>query len=1374
MQKTVLFLLFTVLLFNKILAYDVIVAQDGSGNFTTIQAAVNAAPTSLTVPYTIFIKNGRYREKINVPSSKPFLQMIGESVANVFVYYDDYASLAGGTSNSASVTINANDFSAFNITFANTFDYDAGIAAGVTGAQAVAVLVNGDRVAFKNCRFQGNQDTLYQNKKGYYKNCYIDGIIDFIFGGGATIFDSCTIYPKTRTGNGTSYITAANTPIGQSYGYVFRDCKIIGNPGGTNYYLGRPWQNSTGQNTAENKVAFLNTVLNSNILPAGWAIWDAGTITSMITDAEYQNKFFNGNPVDVSSRVAWSFQLTAAQYANYTNGNILPAWDPCTVYPGICSADPSYIAVSNFLATKGVGSATFKWNLSWGIDQVKMELFRSLVRNGAYTKIGELTSPNDTTYNYNFTDNALPPGQQVYYYIAASKTGLATHITDTLLVSTKPTISAIGALGAFLQGGGVPSASQNYTVNGVNLSDNVVIVPPLNFEISLNNATWITTAGNITLPPVSGVLSNTIIYVRLNTATAPGSFSGNILHTTVNGDNVLVPVTGTSQIAALTPPAFYRSKATGNLSDVNTWETSADSVSWFAASAVPNGAAEENITLMPGSTVTIDVPHLVNGKWTVYGSGAGLGGVLAIGAGPLTFANNSMLVWNRDGGTLPTGTIFNAGSTFNITGTGNGVPVGSNSTLPVINGAQVFHHVILNTPNCKTNNPNFNGNLNTINGNLTVLSTGAYNYKIRLSNSPTQVINIGGDLILNPPLGSHATFVLYSTATAAATQSVNINGNLYVGNNYVTNITGTNGTFLINSTAVTLNAANPNIVPGMGVTGTGIAANTSVAAVSGTSLTLSTNTSAAGTNVALTFVQATSSLNLTDNNGTGSKVNIKGNITLNNAIITNSGTGLGTININRTDGVPQFFTRTGGTYTSTSTLNVLPNAIFDVNTSVLPCIFNLNAGAILRSAASNGFLTNITSASKTLSSAASYVFNGTTAQTTSTNFAATTPTANTVNNMIINNPAGVTLSNSLSTALIGLNTGKLTLGANNISTSAITGGSTSSYIITDGAGKLKINNVGAANVLYPVGPSASAFNPMIINNSGTADNFSVKVKTGVDNSPFDPTKLVNVQWDLTEDIAGGSNLSMTPSWNAATPGTGDEAASFDHGNNLVIGHYDPALLTWSETGAAVAGSNPYTVTASGFTGFSPFAVGNANAFLSGTLPLQLLNFNAVKDKQKVLLNWQTENASNLQNFYVERSADGINFVTVTILPANNTIVRNNYNITDNDPLSGISYYRLKIVERNATVSFSTIVKINGTLANTVTITPNPATEYIKIKLPDAGLYSISIVSADGKNLLHQNSSMPVVTLPISNFKKGIYLIRIQGKGEMLTQKFIKQ
>jgi pectin methylesterase-like acyl-CoA thioesterase len=219
--------------FSSIVAfgYDAVVAKDGTGDYTTVQAALNGAPTGRTMPWVIFIKNGIYYEKDTVPSNKPFMQLIGESVSGTIITFDAGASVnkpggggTYGTLGSATFSINATDFSAMNITFANSYG---------DGTQAVAVAASADRATFCNCRFLGNQDTLYTRGSGtpkqYFRNCYIDGNVDFIFGNAIAVFDSCVIYAKTRTNAGSSYITAANTPQGQAYGYVFRNCLLPAN-----------------------------------------------------------------------------------------------------------------------------------------------------------------------------------------------------------------------------------------------------------------------------------------------------------------------------------------------------------------------------------------------------------------------------------------------------------------------------------------------------------------------------------------------------------------------------------------------------------------------------------------------------------------------------------------------------------------------------------------------------------------------------------------------------------------------------------------------------------------------------------------------------------------------------------------------------------------------------------------------------------------------------------------------------------------------------------------------------------------------------------------------------------------------------------------
>ena len=524
----------------------VVVAADGSGNYTSVQAAIDAAPANRTVPYVIFIKNGKYYEKVTVPSNKPFIHLVGESVANVILYYNTGASdpLPGGgtvgTQNSASFTINATDFAAFNITFANTYG---------DGTQAVAVLVNNDRAVFKNCRFLGNQDTLYVKGSGtpkhYFKDCYIDGNVDFIFGSSVAVFDSTVVYAKSRTNAGNSYITAANTPEGQAYGFVFRNNIIPENTGATRYYLGRPWQNSTGSNPpANNKTVFLSPILGTNtIRPEGWSVWDAGTNTSLITYAEFNPRDFSGNPVNVSQRVPWSLQLSETEANGYTLTNMFGNWDPCSI-AGVCTQEARDIAVSNFRGKREATESVFEWNISWNKAGILYELFRAGAKNGPYSKVSDYTSVNDTAWNFKMTDELPGTGSSFFYYLKASKDGFAPHITDTIQISRRPTITVTGTLQMFIQNLGTPSGSQSLTLSGENLSGDITITPPVNYEISSDNgATWVAVPNTIAYAHSGNLVTSKTLLVRLN-AGVIATHNGQLIFATPGGDSVYVALNG--------------------------------------------------------------------------------------------------------------------------------------------------------------------------------------------------------------------------------------------------------------------------------------------------------------------------------------------------------------------------------------------------------------------------------------------------------------------------------------------------------------------------------------------------------------------------------------------------------------------------------------------------------------------------------------------------------------------------------------------------------------------------------------------------------------------------------------------------------------
>ena len=273
--------------------YDLVVAKDGSGDFFTVQEAINAVPDyRKNARTTILIKEGSYKEKVIIPASKNAVSLIGQG--EVKITYDDYASKPNifgenkGTSGSSSCYIYAPDFYAENITFENT--------SGPVG-QAVACFVSADRAYFKKCRFLGFQDTLYTYGKGcrqYYDECYIEGTVDFIFGWSTAVFNRCHIH---SIGNG--YITAPSTDKGQKYGYVFYNCEITANSDVDKVYLSRPWRPYA-------QAVFIQCNIGKHILPEGWDNWRNKNNEKTVFYAEYKSKGEGANP---GKRVAYSKQL---------------------------------------------------------------------------------------------------------------------------------------------------------------------------------------------------------------------------------------------------------------------------------------------------------------------------------------------------------------------------------------------------------------------------------------------------------------------------------------------------------------------------------------------------------------------------------------------------------------------------------------------------------------------------------------------------------------------------------------------------------------------------------------------------------------------------------------------------------------------------------------------------------------------------------------------------------------------------------------------------------------------------------------------------------------------------------------------------------
>lgn len=303
----------------------IVVSKDGKGNFTTVQQAIDAVENGSSTRTKILIKAGAYKEKITIPETTGAILLEGENPQNTIITYDDFASKKNsegkdiGTTNSSTIFIHSNNFTAKNISFENS--------SGRVG-QAVAVLTSGDRIIFENCRFLGNQDTLYlkgvqdspdktKPSRNYFKNCYIEGTTDYIFGAGTAVFENCTIYSKETA----SHVTAASTPQENEFGFVFINSKIIGNAKENSVYLGRPWRPFA-------KTVYIDCEMNSTIKPEGWHNWNKPDAEKTTFYGEFNSK---GSGANSAKRVSWSHPLTKEERKKYTVNNVLKgkdSWNP--------------------------------------------------------------------------------------------------------------------------------------------------------------------------------------------------------------------------------------------------------------------------------------------------------------------------------------------------------------------------------------------------------------------------------------------------------------------------------------------------------------------------------------------------------------------------------------------------------------------------------------------------------------------------------------------------------------------------------------------------------------------------------------------------------------------------------------------------------------------------------------------------------------------------------------------------------------------------------------------------------------------------------------------------------------------------------------
>lgn len=287
---------------------EVVVCGNGSGDYSTVQSAIDAQRAFSPRPITIHLKPGVYREKVAIPVWMTGITLKGEDAATTVITWDDFSGKRDGmhTFNSFTILIAGNDFTAENITFENS--------AGSVG-QAVAVHVEGDRAVFRKCRFLGHQDTVYtgrENSRQFFDNCYIEGTTDFIFGGSTAFFRNCTLHSLRN-----SYITAASTPANIEFGYVFVDCRLTAADEVDRVYLGRPWRDYA-------KTVFINCEMGAHIRDEGWHNWNRPAVEQLVFYAEYGSF---GPGANCLKRVDWARRLNSSEASAYSIANVLGGFD---------------------------------------------------------------------------------------------------------------------------------------------------------------------------------------------------------------------------------------------------------------------------------------------------------------------------------------------------------------------------------------------------------------------------------------------------------------------------------------------------------------------------------------------------------------------------------------------------------------------------------------------------------------------------------------------------------------------------------------------------------------------------------------------------------------------------------------------------------------------------------------------------------------------------------------------------------------------------------------------------------------------------------------------------------------------------------------
>ena len=285
------------------------VARDGTGEFRNINEAIEVCRAFMEYHKVIFVKKGTYKEKLVIPQSLTNIEICGEDRDNTIITWDDHANIVYAPTGKGMGT-----FRTFTLKIQGSTVENNSARLG----QAVALHTEGDQLTFINCRFLGHQDTIYTGNaktRLFFKDCYIEGTTDFIFGPSTAWFEDCDIFCKAN-----SYITAASTPQDVPFGYIFNNCRITCDKGVDKVYLGRPWRDY-------GYTLFMNCELPREIRPEGWHQWRPEAVKTA-RYLEYNNR---GEGAATDQRVPWSRQLTKKEAQQITLERVFTIndnWNP--------------------------------------------------------------------------------------------------------------------------------------------------------------------------------------------------------------------------------------------------------------------------------------------------------------------------------------------------------------------------------------------------------------------------------------------------------------------------------------------------------------------------------------------------------------------------------------------------------------------------------------------------------------------------------------------------------------------------------------------------------------------------------------------------------------------------------------------------------------------------------------------------------------------------------------------------------------------------------------------------------------------------------------------------------------------------------------